>query len=74
VQISCDTKEVVSVTVQTDLSSHTANEVKMSDGEQKRVAYSQLEKMGKLQFVSSLLFLAAQHRKRNAFEYYWSAI
>jgi hypothetical protein len=28
-----DTKAVVSMAVQTDLSSHTANEVKLSDGE-----------------------------------------
>ena len=37
VQINCDTTDVVGVTVQTDLSSHTANEVTMSDGEGKHV-------------------------------------
>ena len=36
-QINCDITDVASVTVQTDLSSHTANEVTLSDGEGKRV-------------------------------------
>jgi len=46
VQINCDTKDVVSTTVQTDLSSDTANEVTLSDGEGKQVTHSRQEKMG----------------------------
>jgi hypothetical protein len=38
VQIHFDTTDVVSLTVQTILSSHTANEVKLSDGERSQVA------------------------------------
>jgi len=45
VQINCDTADVVSVTVQTDLCSHTANEVTLSDGEGKHVTHSWLEMM-----------------------------
>jgi len=45
VQINCDTADVVSVTVQTDLCSHTANEVTLSDGEGKHVTHSWLENM-----------------------------
>jgi hypothetical protein len=46
VQINCDTMDVVSTTVQTDLSPDTANEVKLSDGEGKQVTHSRQEKMG----------------------------
>jgi len=44
-QINCDTTDVVSVTVQTDLSSDIANEVKLSDGEGKQVTHKRIEKM-----------------------------
>jgi hypothetical protein len=37
VQINCDTTDVVSVTVQTDLSYQTAKEVTLSDSEGKHV-------------------------------------
>jgi len=37
VQIHFDTTDVVSTTVQTDMSSDTANEVELSDGERKHV-------------------------------------
>jgi hypothetical protein len=46
VWINCNTTDVVIMTVQTDLSSDTANEVKLSDGEGKHVTQSRLEKMG----------------------------
>jgi hypothetical protein len=46
VWINCDTTDVVIMTVQTDLSSDTAKEVKLSDGEGKHVTQSRLEKMG----------------------------
>jgi hypothetical protein len=46
VQINCDTTDVVSTTVQTDLSCDTANEVTLSDGKGKQVTHSRLEKMG----------------------------
>jgi hypothetical protein len=46
VRINCDTTDVVSTTVQTDLSCDTANEVKLSDGEGKQVTHSRMENMG----------------------------
>jgi hypothetical protein len=46
VQINCDTADVVRTTVQIDLSSDTAKEVKLSDGEGKQVTHSHQEKMG----------------------------
>jgi len=45
-QINCDNTDVFIMTVQTDLSSDTANEVKLSNGEAKQVTYRRLEKMG----------------------------
>jgi hypothetical protein len=38
--------DVVTMTVPTDLSSHTASKVKLPDGEGKQVKHSRLEKMG----------------------------
>jgi hypothetical protein len=46
VQFNCDTKDVVVMTLQTDLSSHTASELKLPDGEGKQLRHSRLEKMG----------------------------
>jgi hypothetical protein len=40
-----DTTDVVSITMQTILSSHTANKMKLSDGERKQMTQNRLEKL-----------------------------